>query len=290
MRKWFSISLAFLLLFLVSCNPRDLEAVNLSDPSPYSNANYTSQPSINKLIEISSHIAIVKLADREPHWTREDESIYTFSVLSLLAGEQCPDKIKVTNDTYFYEFDETYLLFMSCFSSTLQPFDIYIPFDRFTFRITENGDIDCLQRLADADTGSPRIYVKPFETPEHNSLSFLEGFIKMRARSVKKVTHASEDNDLTNLISKSDLRIEIAPTKIELTHSYAADVWFEVTECFQGTPPADNWLMLPLDVELGKKYVVLLHEEEPGYYKPVSRNSIFSEGTLEYNEFFAAWD
>lgn len=60
--------------------------------------------------------------------------------------------------------------------------------------------------------------------------------------------------------------------------------------CFQGDPPRDNWLMLPHGIELNKKYIVLLYEESPGRYSPVSRKSLFIQGSKEYQEFFTAWE
>ena len=277
-------------IVLYSCSSGKPEIVKLSDPCPNRAASYRSQPTIKELLSQETHAAIVELKDIQPWGETTGQSVFTFSVLSLLAGEKHSDTIQVINPTPLYEYGENYLLFLSCLSSTIYPFDIYVPFDPYTFRITEGEYIDCLQSVEDSESGTPRTFVQPFKTPEHNRLCFLKEHIKKHSGSVRKSTTVSENKDLLYLLEESELILEIVPTTIEPINPFLLDVWYEITACFQGECPLDNWLMLPNSIEQGCQYLVFLTEKEPGFYTLTTRGSFFQQGSQEYDKFLAIWN
>ncbi|GEM_PF-5990831 len=288
MKKIFAVLVCWLVL--CSCSPAEPELVKLCDPCPLRAASYRSMPTIKELLHDKTHVAIVELKDAEP-WGDTGRSIFTFTIKSLLAGEKFADEIKIINPTSLYLFEETYLLFLSYFGSTLYPFDFYVPFDPYTFRISEGEFIDCLQAVEDSLAGTPRRYVEPFQNPEHNRLSYLQDYISKYSRSVKKSKPVSENIDLLYLIEKSRLIMGIVPKTVEPVpvNGSLVDVSYDVSTCYKGTPQG-NWLMMPSGIEPGSEYLVFLIEREPGFFVLTSRGSFFQLGSKEYSEFLALWE
>lgn len=231
--------LAFLALFLITaCGIDHPELVELRDPTPWSSGGtYSFEPTLANIIRTSTHVAIVKLQGQEPYGDSTYRSICTFSVQSLLAGDSIPDRIKVLGGTAFYQEDELYLLFLSSFSSAVWPFDIFVPFNMFIFRIREDGQVDCLQALDDPETGTVRTFIPPFVKPEHNTLKFLEKYIKKGPALPKSYKLVIENPSSAFLLEKSDYIMEIVPTSLEPVpnNPYLSDVSFEVVSELKGT-------------------------------------------------------
>ncbi|MDD2235450.1 MAG: hypothetical protein PHV03_11280, partial [Desulfitobacteriaceae bacterium] len=273
-----------------SCSSNGFETVDLHEPNPYVSKFYSYEPTINNAIKHATHVAIVELADIEPYGGSSNNSIFTFSVKSVLAGGILPETIKIIRPITFYKSDETYLLFLYGISSTLWPFDLFVPFDLFTFRITDGENIDCLQAIDNVQTNTTRSFVEPFKDAENNKFSVLKPYITARSKSTIKLKYASSNLNLDYLINQSDLIMEIIPTRIAPVenNAFIADVWYEVVNCYKGTP-SGNWMMLPNTVEINCNYVVFLDEVEPCSYVLESRGSFFRQGSIEYDEFFSTW-
>ncbi|MDD4658910.1 MAG: hypothetical protein PHW26_07730 [Eubacteriales bacterium] len=280
------IILVVFVLLLCSCNPSELKTVDqLGDPIPWVAPHYDFKFTIENVMERSTHVAIVELLDQQPYDEDGMESIFIFSVKSLLAGKLPSNTIKVLNNSACYKPDETYLLFLSVSSFSEWPYDLHIPFTPYTFRISNGEDIDCLQRIEMPSVNAERTFVKPFENPEHNKLSFLKKYIEKRATSVEKYTLVSENTDLDYLNKEADVILVIHPNKIEYINPFINDVWYEMIDCFQGTPPENNWLMLPTDIYLDNDYLLFLTESEPKVFSLTSRGSYFPKGSPEYTNF-----
>lgn len=113
------------MLFLVSCSPplAGLQTVELVDPQPRIAIHYSQPITVENITKDSTHIALVELKDIQPYGVDTGKSIFTFTIKSLLAGEELSPSIMVINPSSFYRFEETYLLFLNYWSSITQPFD-----------------------------------------------------------------------------------------------------------------------------------------------------------------------
>lgn len=280
-----------ILLVLCSCSSNEFEIVDLHEPNPYVSKFYSYEPTIDNAIKHATHVAIVEVDNIEQYSGCSNDSIFTFMVRSVLAGDALPETIKIIRPTAFYKYDETYLLFLYGISSTLWPFDLFVPFDLFTFRITDGENLDCLQAIDNVQTNTTRSFVKPFKNAENNKFSVLKPYITSRSKSTIKHKYASSNLNLDYLIKQSDIIVEINPTRVVPVenNAFIADVWYEVDKCFKGTP-SGNWMMLPNTVETDCKYIVFLEEVEPSSYVLESRGSFFKQGSIEYEEFVSKWN
>lgn len=271
------ISLVIILL-LCSCSVDKVETVELYNISPITE-HYTFTPTLENVIENSTHIAVVRLEAVESGGVR---SLMTFSVVSQLAGDNIPDKIKVIGFTDFYLLDETYLLFFSLSSIPEWPYDVYTPFDLFTFRISDEEKIECLQGLEDPKKNTARKYIPPFVKDKHNRLSFLVDYIQERANSVQSVQRVLDYADTEFLTRESDLIIEVTPTETWPVNLFVDSVDFEITACYVGSEPDVNQLLLPNKLQIGESYILCLNESDG--YCLMTRNSVFPSDSPEYKD------
>lgn len=282
------LTVLVLLLVLCSCSTGTPEINNLRDPAaPLVSGLYSFEPTIDNVIENSTHIATLNLIDIEPY--DENRVLYNFAVESLLAGEFNSDTITVLGYKSFYEHDETYLLFLHLASYPEYPQDIFVPFNLFTFRINNADYLDCLQQIEDPKTDKVRTFAEPFKNPEYNKLDYLTNYIKKNSKSMKKYNFALDHEDLEYLIKESDVIIEITPINLIPINPFLNDVQFEVEANYKGEI-LGNVLVLPNTLEINRKYIVFLETIDEGEYSLMARDSIFPQESEEYLDFISVWN
>lgn len=285
-----TIRLATILITLVVClglvvhfsNSNNIQTVEeLTSPAGVTQELLRYEPTIeNALTKFATLVPVVKLLDTEPYGEENQRSIFTFSVESVLHGDQEVDNIRVLGETDFFAFDETYILLLHCHSSTAWPFDVYIPFVDFIFRVS--GDrIDCLQ---DAKT---RKFVAPFKDDKYNNLENFSQYVKATAKDPHPTVHAKDSVSVKELIRSDNIVIEIQPTKITQVTQVNPFVYitdFNILQNYRGSYQGTR-VLLPQKLDVNNKYVVFLEEGDDvdDCFRLVSRNSIFSEQTQEYN-------
>lgn len=286
MRKFF-LGLLILLLFVSACSGSDPELVDLRSPAYYNQGTLRFEPTLKNAIKNSTHVVTLSVVSSQPY--DYNRLLYTCKVESLLAGELTDDYITVLGGKSFYQEDETYLLFLTLASYPSWPQDIFVPLDIFTFRVVSGDEIDCLQEAGDEEAERARQFIKPFKDPEHNRLSYIEGYVKKNAKSLQKPDTASKNETLDSLLSNSDVVIEIMPTHIEPGNPYVSYVEFEVTSVFKGDFSLGA-MFLPSSLELNQKYILFLQGDEEEGFDLTSRAAVLSEGTADYKNFISSWE
>ena len=274
-----------LLLSLCACAAAPPAMNDIADPAaPFMSGLYAFEPTLENAVANSTHIATLSLQDTRPY--DKNRCLFTFRVESLLAGELDEETILVLGYQSFYVEGETYLLFLNRLSLAEWPQDIFTSFHLFTFRVKAGEEIDCLQQVANPETGEKRTFAQPFKDPGHNKLSFLADYMKKRA--VKESVPAPENCDLDYLLVHSDLIALIVPLKREPVNPFIDEVEFTVSACHRGVL-GEKTLALPAGLETGQGYLVFLREGEDGGYSLTARLSIFSLQSDTYRQFVEVW-
>lgn len=252
-----------------------------STPYTYIEVDYFFKPTPLSVLRSHTHAALIQVENIQAY---ENDSIYTCSVINLLAGQLDSGTIHVLNPSGFYEKGEQYLLFFICHSRPEWPYDVYLPFDPYSFRV--NGqDIDCFQGIDDITF--ERTYVKPFRKPEHNRLSVLTNYIRKHANEVKRCTTVSDHEDIDYLIRMSDVIVEIKTKEKHPGNILADYMTYEVTKKYQGRHPG-HMLLFPQTMEENKSYLVFL-KDNGWSYELMARDSFFPLDSEGYAKFKSIW-
>ncbi len=286
------VKLSAILIILLVClgvvahfsGGNSLQTVELTSPARVPHGSLRYEPTIeNALTKFATFVPMVELSDIDPYGKDNRLSVFTFLVKSVLYGDEEIDVIRVLGETAFFTFDETYLLILHCHSSTSWPFDIYVPFEYFIFRV--RGDrIECLQ---DAES---REFIAPFADNHYNKLGNFSQFVNATAEGTE--TYAKDSLCVQELIRLENIVIEIQPVKVTQATEINPFVYiteFVILENYRGSYQG-SMVLLPQELDVNNQYVIFLEETDEGYFQLASRNSIFAVQTQEYNTIMSAFE
>lgn len=163
-----------------------------------------------------------------------------------------------------------------CYNSTAWPFDVYVPFVHFIFRVS--GDrIECLQ---DAET---RKFVAPFNDDKYNELENFSQYVKDTAK--RTTAYAEDFLSVHELIRSENIVIEIQPIKVTQgkPHPFVYITDFAVLKEYRGSYQGTR-VLLPQELDVNNKYILFLETAADNSFQLVSRNSIFSVQSQEYDK------
>lgn len=228
--------------------------------------------SIDEVIERSSNIVVGKVVRIEDYSKCTDQ--YIVNIEKNVKGSTNTENIDVYETKGTLEVGGQYVLFLESHESVLYPRTSYTSACKECIIKVENNNL----------VGNSKFIAKSLDV--NDLVKNIEKSDKFSVKVNRQYNIKDKYETLDEQIEASDSIAVITASNIIKTNKYVCLVKLNPDEEFKGSITSENTMLLPGDIQEGKKYIVFLKKDKYGILKISSREgSIISEDEInKYNE------